>query len=341
MSDNPIKPDDAPQRVLRRIEIQIPPGKTPERLDVFLARQVAEVTRSKVHEMILSGEVVVDGKTIKPSYKIRPGDLIKMSVMSRPPLDLTAEDIPLEIIYEDEWLVIINKPAGLVVHPAQGNRSGTLVNALLGHYQELAPSDDEDRPGIVHRLDKETSGLLVVCKRDPALSKLAEAFRERKIKREYYALVWWQMPTRQGTVDSPIGRDPRDRKKFTVNPGGKSARTHWRLLESYDYLSLLSVRLETGRTHQIRIHMSSVGHPVFGDPDYSGRNRQLGRLSSSRRREVAGYFEKVRRQMLHARTLGFEHPVTGAAMHFESPLPEDFQWILDHLRAINESRRSL
>ncbi len=337
----PTQFENTPLSILRRIEIRVPPGKIPERLDVFLARQVGEITRSKVQEMIQSGEVTVDNKTSKPSYKIRPGDLIKLEVLSRPPLDLTAEDIPLEIVYEDEWLVVINKPAGMVVHPAQGNRSGTLVNALLGHYQELAPSDDEDRPGIVHRLDKETTGLLVACKRDPALSKLAEMFRERKIKREYYALVWWQMPNRQGTVDAPIGRDPRDRKKFSIHSGGKAARTHWKLLETFDYLSLLSVRLETGRTHQIRIHMSSIGHPVFGDPDYAGRNRQLGKLSSSQRREVAGYFEHVTRQMLHARTLGFEHPVTGEEMHFESPMPPDFQWMLDQLRSIEDIRNKL
>jgi len=227
----------------------------------------------------------------------------------------------------------------MVVHPAQGNRTGTLVNALLGHYGTLAQSDDPDRPGLVHRLDKDTTGLMVICKQEPALSRLAKAFRERTIEREYNAIVWWQMQARNGVIDEPLGRDPRDRKKYTVRHDGKPARTHWQVLEAFDFLSLLSLRLETGRTHQIRVHISHIAHPVFGDPDYAGRNRQLGKLSSAQRKEVAGYFERITRQMLHARTLGFKHPVTGVELQFESELPDDFAWLLGQLRELKTMRK--
>lgn len=328
---NPTEDDEQQRKVLRKLEIQIPTGKTPERLDVFLTRQVTELTRSKAQTAITEGAVTVNGATVKTSHKVRPGELIKLEVLSRPPMELEAEDIPLNFVYEDEWLVVINKPAGMVVHPAGGNRTGTLVNALLGHYSSLPETDDPDRPGIVHRLDKETSGLLVVCKRDPALSRLAYQFRKRTVLREYRAIVWWQMPSRRGLIDQPIGRDPRDRKKYTVRSDGKSACTHWEALEKFDYLSYLSLKLETGRTHQIRVHLTHEGHPVFGDPEYAGRNRQIGRLTSGQRKEVAGYFERVSRQMLHAKTLGFKHPITREELMFESELPEDFEWLLHEL----------
>ena len=320
------------RKVLRRIEIRIPMAKEPERLDVFLARQVSELTRSKAQAAIAEGAVTVDGSAVKTSHKVRPGQLIRLEVLSRPPLELKPEDIPLDVVWEDRWLVVINKPAGMVVHPAAGNRSGTLVNALLAHYGELATADDPDRPGVVHRLDKETSGLLVVCKRDPALSKLAEQFRKRKVRREYRAITWWQMPSKKGIIDEPIGRDSRDRKKYAVRQDGKPSITHWELLEKFSYLSYLKLHLETGRTHQIRVHLSNAGNPVFGDPEYAGRNRQLGRLTSGQRKQVAVYFEKVSRQMLHARTLGFIHPVTRRELFFETELPEDFTWLLEELR---------
>ncbi|MDP8239727.1 MAG: RluA family pseudouridine synthase [Candidatus Hatepunaea meridiana] len=333
--------DGKPRKVLRKIEIRIPLGKEPERLDIFLARQVGELTRSRAQMMINEGAITINGSTVKTSHKVRPDELIKLEVLSRPPLDLEAEDIPLDIVWEDKWLVVINKPAGMVVHPACGNRSGTLVNALLHHYGELAKTDDPERPGVVHRLDKETSGLLVVCKRDPALSRLADQFRKHTVKREYRAITWWQMPKWEGLIDKPIGRDPRDRRKYTIRSDGKPARTHWELLEKYEYLNYISIRLETGRTHQIRVHTLSEEHPIFGDPDYSGRNRQLGRLTSGQRRKVAGYFEKITRQMLHAKTLGFKHPITRRDVYFESELPEDFAWLLSELRKDGVMRKRL
>jgi len=324
--------EEHPRKVLRKVEIRVPDGKIPERLDVFLTRQVSELTRAKAQEAINSGAVTIDGKAAKSSHKIRPGEVISLEFLARPPLELEPENIPLDIVWEDKWLVVINKPAGMVVHPAAGNREGTLVNALLGHYGDLAGSDDPDRPGVVHRLDKQTSGLIVVCKREPALSNLADQFRKRLIQREYHAIVWWNLPKRIGVIDQPIGRDPHDRKKYIVRKDGKPARTHWDVKEKFEFLTYMSLHLETGRTHQIRIHMSHIGHPVFGDPEYAGRNRQLGKLTSSQRRQVAGYFEVISRQMLHARTLGFKHPVTRQDLLFEAELPGDFLWLLEELR---------
>lgn len=330
--------ESSPQKVLRRIEIKIPAMKGPERLDVFLTRQVAELTRSIAQDMITSGAITVSAKKVKPSYKVKPGDFISFDLLSRPTLEVEAEDLPLEILFEDEWLVIINKAAGMVMHPATGNRTGTMVNALLHHYESLAESDDPNRPGVVHRLDKETTGVLVICKQQQALSALARAFRERTIRREYVALVWWNMPSSVGVVDAALARDPHDRLKYTTHPTGKLARTHWRVLESFEFLTLCALRLETGRTHQIRVHMQSIQHPVFGDPDYSGRNRQLGKLSSAQRKEVAGYLQTASRQMLHARTLGFTHPMTGEEMEFSADIPPDFAGILEELREIKATR---
>jgi len=322
-----------PDAVLREIDLVIPAGKEPERLDQFLTRQVAELTRSKVQELIEAGAVTINGKSTKASHKTRPGDAIHIAVLSRPPLELMPEAIPLTIVFEDEWLVVIDKPAGLVVHPAKGNRSGTLVNALLNHYGKLEPAadGDADRPGMVHRIDKNTSGLLVVCKREPAMSRLAEQFRLHTVEREYHAIAWWPWASSRGTINAPIGRDPNDRQKYAVVPDGKIAVTHWRQLQKFDFLAHLALRLETGRTHQIRVHLTHTGHPILGDADYGGRNRQMGKLSTSQRGVAAELFEIVDRQLLHARLLGFVHPVTKVMHRFESPLPDDFCGVLSHL----------
>lgn len=336
MNSKPIPATTAatfPDAVIREIDIHIPAGKEPERLDQFLTRQVAELTRTKVQELIEGGGITVNNKPTKPSHKTRPGDAIHIVMLSRPPLELTPEPIPLSVVFEDEWLVVIDKPAGMVVHPAKGNRSGTLVNALLSHYGQLEPATDgdSDRPGMVHRIDKNTSGLLVVCKKEPAMSRLAEQFREHTVEREYHAIAWWQMPSAKGTIDAPMGRDPNDRQKYAVVQDGKIARTHWKLLQKFDFLSHLALRLETGRTHQIRVHLNHLGHPIFGDAEYAGRNRQMGRLTTSQRAVAAGLFDMVDRQLLHARVLGFTHPVTKIVHHFESPLPDDFCKVLDLL----------
>jgi 23S rRNA pseudouridine1911/1915/1917 synthase len=316
--------------ITREVEIVMPAGKEAERLDQFLARQVADVTRSKIQELIESGHITVDGKPTKPSHKTRGGEVVRVVMQARPPLELTPEPIPLSIVFEDEWLVVIDKPPGMVVHPAKGNRSGTLVNALLSHYGQLEPATDGDvdRPGMVHRIDKNTSGLLVVCKREPAMSRLSAQFRLHTVEREYHAVVWWPMSGVKGTIDGSIGRDPHDRQKYAVTDDGKTARTHWKVLQKLDFLSYLALRLETGRTHQIRVHMSHTGHPVFGDPEYSGRNRQMGKLTTAQRKVAADLLALCDRQLLHARVLGFEHPVTGERLSFESPLPDDFQAVI-------------
>lgn len=343
MSEEPPPTSDRniPSDVVRReVEVAIPAGKEPERLDVFLARQVADLTRSKAQELIESGDITVDGKPTKPSHKVRGGEVIHVTMLARPPIELLAEPIPLQVVFEDEWLVVIDKPAGMVVHPAKGNRGGTLVNALLAHYGQLeaATDGDADRPGMVHRIDKNTSGLLVVCKREPAMSRLSAQFREHSVEREYHSVVWWPMPTAKGTIDAAIARDPRDRQKFSVRDDGKPARTHWTQVERFDFLTHLALRLETGRTHQIRVHLSHFGHPVFGDAAYAGRNRQMGKLTSAQRMVAAGLLEAVDRQLLHARVLGFTHPVTRQKMHFESPLPGDFEDVLGRLRDYTSER---
>lgn len=335
INTQPILLPENDETVLREISISIPSGKEPERIDVFISRQVADMTRTKAAELIAEGHVKVNDKIVKPSHKVKAGEFLHMLIPSKPPLLVGAEDIPLEILYQDEWLLVINKPPNMVTHPARGNRSGTLVNALLGHFGELAQSDDPDRPGLVHRLDKDTTGVIVVCRREPAMSRLSEMFRNRTIEREYNAIVWWKMKSKKGTVNQPIGRDPHNRLIYSIQPDGKIAITHWTVLESFAFMSLLSLKLETGRTHQIRVHLSGIGNPVFGDYDYSGRNRQFGKLSSMQRSVAADYLEKIDRQMLHAKTLGFVHPVTKEYLRFESPLPDDMLWLLDRLRNEN------
>jgi 23S rRNA pseudouridine1911/1915/1917 synthase len=322
--------------VTRRVELLVPLAKLPERLDIYISSQVAEVSRSRSRNLIKEGMVFVDGNVGKPSQSVKPGQTIHVDILSYPTMNILPENIPIDIHYEDEHLIIVNKPAGMVIHPAKGNVSGTLVNALLGHYSDqehpLATTDDPDRPGIVHRLDKNTSGLLVVCKKQPALSMIAEYFRNRTIEREYSAIVWWKFPVKSGTIDEPIGRDIRDRKKYAVNQSGKSAVTHWKLIENFDFMSHVSVRLETGRTHQIRVHLESKGHPVFGDQEYGGRNRQISKLGSAQRKAVGEYLQVASRQMLHARVLGFIHPITKDELHFEIEPPEDYMTLLNMLR---------
>ncbi len=325
--------------VMKRVELSVPLAKNPERLDIYISSQVAEVSRSRARNLIKEGMVYVDGKVGKPSQSVKAGQQIHVDILAYPSMDLEVEDIPIDIHYEDEHLIIVNKPAGMVVHPAKGNVSGTLVNALLGHYSDhdhpLAATDDPNRPGVVHRLDKDTSGLLVVCKKQPALSKIAKYFRDRTIDREYSAIVWWKFPVKSGMIDQPIGRDPRDRKKYAVIQKGKPAVTCWTLLENFDFMSHISVKLETGRTHQIRVHMNSEGHPVFGDQEYGGRNRQIGKLSSAQRKAVGEYLQVASRQMLHARVLGFIHPITREKLHFEVDPPADYLELLNLLREQN------
>lgn len=314
----------------RELDIVVPPGKVRERLDLFLTHHVENATRSKVQKAIEEGHVLVDGKQVKPSHKVSPGEKVHVLIPKPPPQEVIPENIPLDIIYEDDSLLVVNKPAGMVTHPAYGNYSGTLVNALLHHSKSLSSVDTAVRPGIVHRLDKDTSGLMVVAKDDPTHAKLAKQFSQRTIEREYWALVWGQFKKPKGTVEASLGRSKSDRKKIAVTAGGKHAMTEYEVLKKFEFLSLVRLKLLTGRTHQIRVHLHHIGHPVFGDPTYGGRRiaYQPSGSGTTLKQRVENLLGMIGRQALHAKTLGFVHPASGKFMRFDSDLPADFQAVL-------------
>lgn len=317
----------------RTFIIDVPAGKSPERLDVFLTHHVENATRTKVQHAIREGWVLVNDAPARASQQVTGGEHIVVTLPAPPPVDAAPEDIPLDVLFEDEHLLVVNKPAGMVVHPAYGNTSGTLVNALLHHYGRLAPGSDPRRPGIVHRLDRDTSGILVVAKTDPAHTGLARQFADRTIEREYHALVWGVFRTQRGVIEAELGRSKADRKKIAVVEGGKHAVTEYEVMESFAYLTLLRLHLRTGRTHQIRVHLAHVHHPVFGDPTYLGRRIAWGPGTPRQKTEVDRWLGLLPRQALHAATLGFLHPVTGRRHRFAAPLPADMQTVLDDLRA--------
>jgi 23S rRNA pseudouridine1911/1915/1917 synthase len=313
-------------------EIVIPPGKKKERLDLFLTNHVENATRNKVQRAIAAGSVLVDGKFVKSSHLVAPGEVIHITLPKAPPQEAAPENIPLVIPYEDDDLLVVNKPAGMVTHPAYGNYAGTLVNALLHHCNRLSSVNDPTRPGIVHRLDKETSGLMVVAKSDVAHAKLARQFAARTIKREYWALVWGTFKQKEGVIETLLGRSKSDRKKMAVVEEGKQAITEYTVLESYSYLTLVRLRLRTGRTHQIRVHLAHIHHPVFGDPTYNGRQLAAGPGTAKHKAEVQKLLAMIPRQALHAKTIGFVHPASRQEMFFDSDLPPDMTEVLGFLR---------
>lgn len=286
-----------------------------QRLDKYLAEEMADLSRSRIKELVQAGEVLVNGKKSKVSYKVQKGDLIQVTVLPLEPLALEAENIPLDIVYEDEDVIVVNKPQGMVVHPAAGHPSHTLVNALLYHTRDLADSPEGFRPGIVHRIDKDTSGLLMVAKNAAARESLEKQLAAKSNKRQYLAIVHGNFAEEEGTIDAPIGRNPKDRKQMAVVEKGKSAVTHFKVLEQYQGYSLVECQLETGRTHQIRVHMAYIGHPLAGDPLYGPRKTLPGHG-----------------QFLHAKTLGFEQPRTGEWLEFSVQPPEIFQQTVADLR---------
>jgi 23S rRNA pseudouridine1911/1915/1917 synthase len=295
--------------------------------------RIENATRSKVQKGIDTGSVQVNGKETKSSYLIKPNDLITVSLPHPPREDvLLPENIALDILFEDADILIVNKPAGMVVHPAYNNWSGTLVNALAYHFENLPTGrNGATRPGLVHRIDKDTSGLLVIAKTELAMVHLAKQFFDHSIERTYYALVWG-VPAVQGTIDANLGRSPKDRKITTVFEDasiGKRAVTHYKLIKDYGYVSLMKCNLETGRTHQIRAHMKYIGHPLFNDAAYGGDKILKGTTFTKYRQFVSNCFELMPRQALHAASLGFVHPTTKKNMFFEVPLPTDFQAVLD------------
>lgn len=308
------------------------------RLDKFLTSQIANITRSQLQKLISDNAVLVDGKPVKPSYLVNAGEIVSVFAANKPNDNLVKENIPLDIIYEDDHVLVINKPAGLVVHPAHGNMTGTLVNALLYRYDSIDTVGEADRPGIVHRLDKDTSGLLVVAKNAFAHQHLAHQFKERTISREYHAVVWGRLKEQSKRIVGHISRSTKDRTRMiSTKNRGKEAITNYLLIKQYSLAAHICVKLETGRTHQIRVHLLNDGHPVVGDPTYSGRNKQVVGLNYTERLYARGMLECISRQALHAKKIGFTHPVTGKFLEFDSALPEDMQKLLGYLDDLENS----
>lgn len=308
--------------------LTVPFGGEPERLDQFVVRTLDGLTRSAVQRLIDDGRITVDGAVEKASLKLKGGEVVAVEVPPPAPAVPQAEEIPLDILYEDGDVVVVNKPAGMVVHPGAGNPGGTLVNALLGHCSDLSGIGGEIRPGIVHRIDKDTSGVLVVAKNDRAHEGLARQFHDHTIKRIYLALVFGAPREDKGRVEGAIGRHPTDRLRMSGTARhGKRAVTHWKVLARYPGLTLLQLRLETGRTHQIRVHMAESGYPLVGDDLYGGG----GRLANLRDPLLRKLIRELGRQALHAKTLGFVHPATAEYLEFDTPLPDDLQRIVDYL----------
>ncbi|MFH0758853.1 MAG: RluA family pseudouridine synthase [Bacteroidota bacterium] len=320
------------------------PGQTVLRIDKFLFNKLENTSRSRIQAAAIAGNILVNEFPVKPNYKVKPGDSIRI-VLPHPPrkIELIPEAIPLDIVYEDQDVIVINKQAGMVVHPGYGNYTGTMVNALMHHLKDNPLfSSGEERPGLVHRIDKNTSGLLVVAKNDIALAKLAGQFYNKTSTRTYHALVWGDVKEEQGTITGNLGRNPKNRKQMHVFPEadqGKEAVTHYRVLERLGYVCLLECRLETGRTHQIRVHFQYINHPLFNDPEYGGDKILRGTTFTRYKQFVSNCFELLPGQALHAKTLGFLHPSTGKAVSFDAELPPGFQTLLQKWRTYLSGRK--
>ena len=315
-------------------KLVVDPGQSSIRIDKFLNDKLEGVTRSKIQNGIDAGFVKVNDKIVKSNYRVHPADVITIS-LPKPPrdTDVVPENIALNIVYEDDYLLIINKPPGMVVHPAYQNWSGTLVNALAYHFQQLPTMPGNDgRPGLVHRIDKDTSGLLVIAKDEHTLTHLAKQFFDHSIERKYWAIVWGEPQPEAGTINVNLGRSLKDRRVTAAFPEGDFGRravTHYKTLKNLRYVSLIECKLETGRTHQIRAHMKHIGHPLFNDATYGGDQVVKGTVFSKYKQFVDNCFEVMPRQALHAKTLGFVHPHSGKFVQFESELPEDFVQLIE------------
>ncbi|HZY79163.1 MAG TPA: RluA family pseudouridine synthase [Cyclobacteriaceae bacterium] len=330
------KEDAVPEEddeLFEHFKIIADPGQSLLRIDKFLLDRLPNVTRTKIQDGIHLGFVKVNDREIKPNYKIRPGDVVTVSLPEPPrDTDVKPENIPLNIVFEDDYLVVVNKPAGMVVHPAYQNWTGTLVNALMYHFNSLPHMPgNEGRPGLVHRIDKDTSGLLVIAKTEAAITHLAKQFFDHTIDRTYQAIVWGVPSQEAGTINVNVGRSLKDRRVTTAFPNGdfgRTAITHYKLLQDFRYVSLVECKLETGRTHQIRAHMKYLGHPLFNDEMYGGNEVLKGTLFTKYKQFVENCFKVIPRQALHAKSLGFTHPITGKRLHFDSELPEDFKEVI-------------
>lgn len=297
-------------------ELVVKDNEQNKRLDMYIAEEKKELSRTTIKRLLENGDILVNKKIQKASYKPEAGDRIQINMPEVVETKLVAQDIPVPVIYEDKDIIVVNKPKGMVVHPANGNPDGTLVNAILAMCKDsLSGIGGEIRPGIVHRLDKDTSGLLIIAKNDLAHMNMSKQIQDRKVIKKYIALVRGTVPENEATIDMPIARSQKDRKKMTVDKNGKEAVTHFKVLARYDKYTLLEVKIDTGRTHQIRVHMSYIGHPVIGDEVYSNGKNEFG----------------VKGQMLHAKYLEFKHPITGKDIKLEAPLPEYFEEVLKQL----------
>lgn len=316
-------------------------GQNPLRIDKYLMNFVENATRNKIQAAAKNGSIFVNGTAVKSNYKVKPHDKIRV-LFTHPPHEnlLVGENIPLDVVYDDDELLVVNKPAGMVVHPGHGNYSGTLINALIYRFENL-PNNSSERPGLVHRIDKDTSGLLVIAKTEHAMTHLSLQFAEKTSEREYVAIVWGNIEEDEGTVEGNIGRHPKNRLQNTVFLGdeadkGKPAVTHYKVLERLGYVTLVSCKLETGRTHQIRVHMKHIGHTLFNDERYGGEKVLKGTTFTKYKQFVDNCFKVLPRQALHAKTLGFVHPKTGKFMSFNTPIPDDMEQCIEKWRTYSK-----
>lgn len=331
--------NDSSDELYERLTLSIDKGQEPLRIDKFLTNRIEGATRNKLQQALNTGMVLVNGQAVKPNYKIKPFDnIVVYSDMHPDETDVVPEQMPLNIVYEDTDLMVVNKPAGMVVHPGSGNYSGTLLNGVSWYLQQQHPEINENilpRFGLVHRIDKNTSGLLVLAKTDNAMRHLARQFFDHTVKRKYMALVWGDLEQDSGTIIAHVGRHQRFRKLFEAYPEGdhgKEAITHYRVLERFGYVTLVECILETGRTHQIRVHMKHIGHPLFSDDFYGGDRIVKGTIYAKYKQFVENCFALCPRQALHAKTLGFTHPTTGEELFFDTALPPDIEGVIEKWR---------
>jgi 23S rRNA pseudouridine1911/1915/1917 synthase len=333
------------QELFEHYRITADPGQSHLRVDKFLSDRIENASRTRIQNAANAGNILVNNNTVKQNYKIKPGDIVQV-VLPTPPreIELIAENIPLNIVYEDDDVLVVNKEPGMVVHPAYGNFTGTLVNALMWHFKDLPLfNSGESRPGLVHRLDKNTSGILVIAKNEYALNRLSKQFYDRTTDRRYNALIWGTPDPREGTIMGNVGRSIKDRKIMQVfkdETEGKKAITHYKVLEDLGYISLIECKLETGRTHQIRVHFSHIKHPLFNDEEYGGNQILKGTTFTKYQQFIKNCFKILPRQALHAKSLAFNHPVTGKRLSFDSDLPDDMVQVIEKWRKYISGRDS-
>ncbi len=336
--------EELEDELFEHFRFDVPKGQLLLRIDKFLMNLIPNATRNKIQNAATAGDIYVNDLPVKSNYKVKPLDVVRI-MLSHPPFEnrVDPENIPLDIVYEDDALLLINKPPGLVVHPGHGNYTGTLVNALAFHFKNL-PKNSSDRPGLVHRIDKDTSGLLVIAKTEAAMTHLAKQFENKTSEREYVAMVWGTVKEDEGTIEGNIARHVKDRMQMAVfaDPEiGKPAVTHYKVLERFGYVTLVSCILETGRTHQIRVHMKHIGHPLFNDARYGGDLILKGTTFTKYKQFIDNCFKILPRQALHAKTLGFVHPTTGEMMRFDTELPQDMQDCIEKWRNYSKSHEAV